>query len=143
MLRRIAIIFGVIMLVIGILGFVPQMMNGDLLFGLFRVNDIHNFIHILTGLIAIICGLTCNNYAARLFFQIFGVVYALIALLGFFYMNEPLFGIIAHNMADTFLHILIAALSLYLGFGFVDRCCIDHDHDHDHHDHDVTSTKNL
>ena len=51
------------------------------------------------------------------FFKIFGVVYGLVAVLGFFAGDQPLLGIIAHNMADMWLHVAIAAVSLYLGFG--------------------------
>jgi hypothetical protein len=54
--------------------------------------------------------------AARKYFQIFGVVYLLVALIGFYYGNQPLMGMVEHNRADIWLHILIAAVSLGLGF---------------------------
>ncbi len=47
-----SIIFGVVFLVIGVLGFVPQVMVGDNLFGLFRVNTVHNIVHLSTGIVA-------------------------------------------------------------------------------------------
>ena len=31
--------------------------------------------------------------------------------------NQPLLGIVSNNAADTWLHVLIAIVSLYLGFG--------------------------
>ncbi len=54
--------------------------------------------------------------AARKYFQIFGVVYLLVALLGFYYGNNPLMGMVEHNKADIWLHIAIAAVALFLGF---------------------------
>jgi hypothetical protein len=115
MLKTIAIIFGVIVLAIGILGFIPQANPGDLLLGLFHVNLIHNLIHIATGIVSILCGLS-SNYASQVFFQVFGIVYGLVALLGFYYMDQNILGLIANNMADNLLHVLISAVSLYLGF---------------------------
>jgi len=50
------------------------------------------------------------------YFQIFGVVYLLVAALGFYYGNHPLMGMVDHKHADIWLHIAIAAVSLFLGF---------------------------
>lgn len=120
MLKTIAIIFGIIMVAVGILGFVPQANTGDLLLGIFRVNGVHNLIHLATGAVAILCGLS-TAHASKVFFQVFGIVYAIVAVLGFFYMDHSILGLVANNMADNLLHIVIAAASLYLGFAFVDR----------------------
>ena len=53
---------------------------------------------------------------AQRFAAIFGVVYLLVALLGFYYGNHPLIGMVEHNHADIWLHIAIAAAALFLGF---------------------------
>jgi hypothetical protein len=37
-------------------------------------------------------------------------------LIGFYYGNEPLLGMVEHNHADIWLHIAIAAVALFLGF---------------------------
>jgi hypothetical protein len=115
-MKTAAIVFGVLMLIAGIAGFVPQLCPNGLLFGIFAVNGIHNVIHIATGLAAIAMGMA-GPLQARRFFQIFGVVYALVAVLGFFHSgDQPLLGFIAHNTADTWLHGGIAAFSLFMGF---------------------------
>ena len=72
--------------------------------------------HIGTGIVAVIVAFASEK-AARMFFQIFGVIYALVAVLGFAMGNQPLLGIVANNAADTWLHVLIAIVALYLGFG--------------------------
>ncbi|HEY3179691.1 MAG TPA: DUF4383 domain-containing protein [Casimicrobiaceae bacterium] len=113
MLKKIAIAFGIVFIIVGIVSAVTP--NGRLL-GYFEVNAAHNMVHLATGVIAVIVGFVSEK-AARLFFQIFGVIYALVALLGFFTGNQPLLGIVAINAADNWLHVLIAIVALYLGFG--------------------------
>lgn len=116
MLKIIAMIFGIIMLFVGILGFFPQITPKAMLLGIFHVNAEHNWIHIVTGLLSLFCGVN-SDHASRFFFQIFGIVYGAVAVLGFFYGDTPIFGFVANNFADTILHVVIAILSLSLGFG--------------------------
>jgi uncharacterized membrane protein len=115
MVRIAARIFGIVFLLIGILGFFPVFTPNNNLLGIFEVNTVHNLIHILSGLAAL-AGSTSYAYS-RLYFQVFGVVYGLVTLLGVFYGNSALLGIVAHNVADIFLHAVITAGALYLGFG--------------------------
>lgn len=121
MLNKIAIIFGIIMLIIGVLGFIPDAAPQGYLLGLFHINLPHNLIHILTGAISLYCGLS-GGKASRIFFQVFGIVYGIVAILGFFYESRPILGFIANNMADNILHVVIALAALYLGFGCCCRC---------------------
>lgn len=115
-LKRVAVVFGVIFVVVGVLGWVPAASPDGKLFGWFSVNRAHNLVHLATGVIAIIAGMASDK-ASRGFFQVFGVIYALVAALGFFFGDEPLVGIVANNGADTALHVVIAVIALYLGFG--------------------------
>lgn len=115
MLKRAAVVAGILFIGAGILGFVPGITVDNHLFGIFMVDTVHNFVHIISGAIALYAGRT-SEHAARKFFQIFGVVYALVTLLGLFYLDRPLLGIMAHNTADVVLHAAIAAVSLYFGF---------------------------
>ncbi len=115
-LKNIALIFGVVFVVVGVLGWIPAINPGGKLLGLFDVNTAHNLVHVLTGIVAIIAGMASEG-ASRLFFRIFGVIYALVAVLGFFYGDQPLLGIVSNNAADSALHVVIAVVALYLGFG--------------------------
>jgi hypothetical protein len=115
MLKPAAIIFGIFFLVAGIGGFFPALAPHGMLFGIFMVGPVHNSIHIASGAAALLCAFAGAG-AARKYFQIFGVVYLLVALLGFVYGNEPLMGMVEHNKADIGLHIAIAAVALFLGF---------------------------
>jgi Domain of unknown function (DUF4383) len=116
MLKKIALVFGVVFVAVGLLGFVPAAAPEGHLLGLFHINPLHNVVHIASGAVALWAGLT-NERNAKLYFQIFGVVYALVAVLGFVYGDQPILGLVANNAADTWLHVVIAAVALYLGFG--------------------------
>ena len=114
-LKKIAIIFGIAFVAGGILGFVPALNPDGKLLGLFAVNTMHNIVHLATGIVAIIVGFSSDG-ASKLFFQIFGVIYALVAVLGFVQGEGMLLGMVSNNAADTWLHVVVAAAALYLGF---------------------------
>ena len=116
MLANISKVFGVVFLLVGILGFVPALTPDGHLLGIFAVNGVHNRIHLPSGAVALAAGFS-GYKASKLYFQVFGVVYGLVTLLGFFYMDMPILGIVAHNTADIFLHLVITAAALALGFG--------------------------
>ena len=115
-LKKIAVIFGVVFVAVGVLGWVPAVNPGGKLLGLFDVNAAHNLVHLVTGIIAILAGMSSDK-ASKLFFQVFGVIYALVAVLGFYSGDQPLLGIVSNNSADCVLHVVIAVVALYLGFG--------------------------
>jgi hypothetical protein len=86
-----------------------------MLLGIFHVNAAHNYVHLASGVAALLCGMAGVG-AAKNYFRIFGLVYALVAVLGFMNGDAPLLGMISNNMADTWLHVGIAVVSLFLGF---------------------------
>ena len=116
MLKTAAIIFGIFFIVAGLAGFSASLAPGGMLFGLFMVGTVHNIIHLASGIVALMCAFAGAG-ASRKYFQIFGIVYALVAVLGFFSPNKPLLGMVEHNVHDIWLHILIAVVALYFGFG--------------------------
>lgn len=116
-----AIWFGAILLIWGILGFIPgitQMKSGgtNYLFGLFAVNVVHNLLHIVTGIVGLAVGLSGRADYARLFFLVFGIVYALIMIVGFI-QGTTVLGIIPANIWDNLEHLVIAVVSFAVYFG--------------------------
>lgn len=119
MLRKASLWFGIGFILAGVLGFVPGLtIIGDegtpLLLGLFMVDTVHNWIHLVLGVLALV-GSASERYA-RLYFQVFGVAYGLVCIIGFI-QGDTVLGIIPVNLADNLLHLVIAATALYLGFG--------------------------
>jgi Domain of unknown function (DUF4383) len=115
MLKIAASVFGAAFLIAGLLGFIPAAAPDGMLFGILHVNAAHNVVHLLTGVVALLAAYS-GARASQLFFQIFGVIYGLVAILGFMVGDRPLMGMIANNIADAWFHLIVAAVSLYLGF---------------------------
>src|ERR1700682_4945426 len=116
MVKTAAILFGVVFLLVGILGFVPAATSNEMLLGTFHVNFAHNLVHLASGVVFLLCGMAGAG-PSRTFFRIFGVVYALVAALGFYYGDQPILGLISNNTPDIWLHVVLAMVMLFLGFG--------------------------
>lgn len=116
-MKGFAIVFGIVFLALGIAGFIPALCPNGMLFGIFAVDAMHNIVHIATGLAAIGFGMAGAG-PARMFFRIFGVVYGLIAILGFVMTKDGQLLGMTMNMADHWLHVAVAAVSLWAGFAW-------------------------
>lgn len=114
--------FGIVLLVVGILGFIPGITTDDgHLLGVFHVDTMHNIVHILSGIIALWTAASSAS-ASRMYFRIFGIIYALVMVAGFIQSGDDMvLGVMANNMADNILHLVIAALALWIGFGMKDN----------------------
>ncbi|HEX8227053.1 MAG TPA: DUF4383 domain-containing protein [Candidatus Saccharimonadales bacterium] len=116
MLRKAALATGIVFLLIGLLGFVDAFTPDGKLLGLFLVDGTHNFVHLLSGLAAVIASQRADW--SRLFFKVMGVVYGLVTVLGFLAGDGgQVLGLFHVNTADNFLHLILSAAFLYLGFG--------------------------
>src|SRR5437764_12803574 len=100
MAKSLGMLFGLVFLAVGILGFVPGITKDDMLLGIFMVNPAHSIVHIASGIVFLLCGMAGAG-ASSMFFKIFGVVYALVAILGFFKGQGMLLGLISNNMPDV------------------------------------------
>ena len=121
-IQRITIGFGIVYLLIGILGFIPGITTfaanpvgpvpGEgLLLGIFAVNVVHNIAHLVLGVVLILGGLSAesvtkvNKGMAAVFLVL--VVGSVIA---------PIVEGVAINPPDTILHFASTLLTGYLGF---------------------------
>lgn len=82
MLRRLGFFYGVAFITGGVLGFVPGVTEGDMFLGVFMVNPLHSAMHVASGVMFLVAS-TFGASAARLWFQIFGGIYAALAAMGF------------------------------------------------------------
>jgi hypothetical protein len=115
MVRTLGLVMGSLFLLGGILGFVPGVTKNGMYFGIFLVNTPHNILHIASGAIFLIVG-SLGAGAARLWFQIFGVFYAAMALTGFKVGDGMICGVISNNRYDSWGHAVLALGMLVIGF---------------------------
>lgn len=116
--QKFARVFGAVYVLVGILGFIPAVggstsQTGNDLLGIFGINILHNVIHLAVG-IAFIGG-SSSDAAARAVSIAIGIVYLLVAILGFMglaFMVDLIFA----NTADNLLHLATAVLALFFGF---------------------------
>lgn len=100
-------VIGVVLLLVGILGF----FMGDMVLGLFQVNTLHNLVHLVTGAIFAWAGFSSGAPVKKVN-QWLGVIYVLVGVIGFFALQD----LLMLNAADNWLHIVIGAISAYLGW---------------------------
>jgi hypothetical protein len=113
-----ALAFGAVYLLVGILGFVVTGFDGfasevyseELL--IFPVNPLHNIVHLAVG--ALWLGASSRHATAKQVNLLIGVVYALVAVLGFAGVLKFL-AIEGAGSADNWLHVATAVLALYFG----------------------------
>ena len=124
-LRTMALLFGVVFLAIGALGFVPGMVTPGshpgmtmnqgygLLLGLFPVNLLHNIAHLLFGAWGV---LSRTSGAARNYFRGVALIYALLAVMGLIPATSTTFGLIPLHGNDIWLHGALAVVGFYFGW---------------------------
>lgn len=117
MTKKLAKIFGAVFILVGILGFIPNPIVGAN--GFFHTNLVHDLVHVLLGLALLLMSKTGEQAAKWL--KIIGVVYLLVAVLGFLMMpamdtTTSLLGLVAINGADNWLHIVLAFVLIVSGY---------------------------
>jgi Domain of unknown function (DUF4383) len=120
MFKTLGIFFGFIFLLGGILGFVPGVTKDGMFFGIFMVNHPHSLVHLASGTIFLVASIL-GAQAARRWFQIFGIVYAAVAVLGFQVGNGMICGVISNNHNDSWGHAALALVLLVIGFALPKR----------------------
>lgn len=114
--RILAFVLGIVLTIVGILGFfVTSSMSVGNLMG-FDVDVVHNLVHLLSGIVGLVAVFTGWS---RRFNQIFGIVYLLVALAGLIpalYFSGRLLGLMHVNAADNVLHWVIALAAIIVGF---------------------------
>jgi hypothetical protein len=114
MITNFAKVLGIVLLVVGILGFIPAAAPNGMLFSLFMIGPMHNVIHIISGLILAAVGFSDNWDASRKTVLLFSAIYGIITLMGFLSPTHMVLGM-HMNMADNVLHLAITVVSLVFG----------------------------
>ena len=126
--RRFALIFGIVFLLIGISGFVPGLTTEHshpdvhvtsglgLAFALFPVNVLHNIAHLLFGVWGLVAAKSVR--AAVVYGKAVAISYGLLMVLGLISaLNlHTVFGFVPLYGHDVWLHALLTAGGSYFGF---------------------------
>ena len=118
--QRLALIFGIVFLLLGVLGmFVENGMTTNAhpdtagrLFGLFPVNLAHNLVHLAFGIWGIMASRSLS--ASRTYGRVGAVIYGLLVVLAF--VSPTTFGLIPIGDNVIWLHAILALGLAYLGF---------------------------
>jgi len=115
--QTIAKLFGVVFILIGVIGLFSGSMNmtTGLELGLFPVNVLHNAVHILVGVWGLAAARTPAGATA--FCKQAGVLYLLLAIIGFIpSLTLQLESLVPLGGNDAYLHLVLALILLYFGF---------------------------
>jgi hypothetical protein len=118
--QRIAQIFGIVFILVAIYGFTQTGMGNmesdparaPQMLGMFPVNVLHNVVHLLFGIWGLVASRTFTG--ARSYARIAGVLYLLLAVLGFAVPNG--FGLVPLGGNDIGLHAALGLVLAIVGF---------------------------
>ena len=116
--QRVAQIFGWVFVLVAVWGFLVSggsMEAGEdspAILGLFPVNVLHNLAHLLLGIWGILAARSFGG--AKAYAQIAGVLYLLLAVLGF--IDPTAFGMMPLGGADIALHVVLGLILAGVGF---------------------------
>jgi hypothetical protein len=130
-LRRFALVFGIVFLILGAGGFIPGMVSPHshpdvavtsglgLELSLFPINVLHNIVHLLFGIWGLLAARSVAG--ARVYAKAVAIIYALLTLMGLIPALRlyTTFGLVPLYGNDVWLHALLAIVAGY--FGFVQR----------------------
>lgn len=114
MAKTVATLVGVVFIAVGIVGFFEPNLLGA------HLGTAHNVVHLVSGAISLYMGISGSLASARKFCIIFGLVYGLLGVVGYFVGTGPDHMLelpeLMLGTRDHIIHIAIGALYLIGGF---------------------------
>lgn len=116
MAKKLAVLFGVVFIVVGLLAFIPNPIVGGSAGAIFLTDRMHDLVHLLSGIVLLAFGLKRPESASKALVVV-GAVYLLVTVLGFVHKPEggEVAGLIAMNKADHVLHLVLGVVLVLLG----------------------------
>lgn len=113
--KALALVFGVIFVVAGLLGYVSNPLFGAA--GFFLTNHFHDLVHLVIGLILLAVAIWVPAQSV-LWLKSMGVVYLILAILGFLLVpaGGMLLGLALANTADHWLHVVFGIALIAAGY---------------------------
>jgi hypothetical protein len=114
MAKKFAMIFGWIFVVLGVLGFFGNPIVGEGPGAIFMADTAHNIVHLVSGIIFLWVAYGAAEKSVTVL-KVFGVIYLLVAIIGFFSSTGSILGLIMSNGADNWLHLVLGVLFFWGG----------------------------
>lgn len=122
--RTVTGVAGVSFVILGILGFIPGIIDYDDLawagtdstaeaFGLFRVSGLHNLIHLLYGVVGL--GMSRRALASQAYLIVGGFIFLILTFWGFFAGAESPANFLPFNEPVNWTHLIIACVMMAMG----------------------------
>src|SRR5262252_8174653 len=109
MAKTYASVVGGVLLLLGVAGFLTK----DLL-GMIHFVPAHNIFHIASGVVGVYSGVRGGNKLSIAFARVFGLVYTVVAILGFMRIGQ--LSLLELNTTYNMLHLAVGLLGLAAGF---------------------------
>jgi len=113
-----AVIFGLIFVAVGLLGFVDNPIIGTSADAIFHADTIHNGVHIASGVLFLLVAMAAPASAGTVL-KLFGIVYLAVGIVGLVQFGKEsgkVLGILHVNGNDNYLHIALGILIFLAGF---------------------------
>ncbi|MGF3054970.1 DUF4383 domain-containing protein [Microbacterium sp. YY-01] len=119
-LQKISMTIGIVIVLLGVAGFIPGITRGidqlavtgngseAYIFTVFRVSVVHNVVHIVAGVLGIVCAMRPRS--SRQFLLWGAAFFVVLWIFGLYAVGHPEVNFLAINPADNWLHIGLAAV---------------------------------
>lgn len=120
MQRNVALLFGAVLTVVGIIGFAGILVTDGHILGIFGISPLHNAVHLLTGVAGLGLGLAAGGTYGSEYNRYLGLIYLFVFVVGVVAVAGGI-GIIVDPLnlgwADNVLHLLVGIVLAGVGFG--------------------------
>jgi len=118
MAKTVALVFGIIYTLVGILGFIGGVggtagVQPTNLLGIFPINVVHNIVHLIIGIPGLLVAGNEDNAAGYL--KLFGWILIIVGIVGIFWHN-PFNMLPIGGAADVCLHLITGIIFAYVGY---------------------------
>jgi hypothetical protein len=118
MTKKLAVTFGWIFIVAGILGLISTPIIGGAPGAFFAADTARTVVNFLSGIIFLWVAYGAPHNSRKTL-KVFGIIYLIIAILGFFSSSGTVLGLIATNTADNWVALIFALVCLWAGVSSV------------------------
>lgn len=106
---------GMVLLVVGVLGFIPGITSNGVLLGIFDADPVQNIVHIVAGAL-LVWAVKEGMAKMKSTVKVLAIVYSIATVLGFM-TGMGLLVAMPTTTADNVLHLVVAVILLWMAFG--------------------------